>query len=35
MLRIEHFSKTYGDKTAVDDLTLHIAPRRDLRLHRP
>ena len=26
MLRIEHFTKTYGDKTAVDDLSLHIAP---------
>ena len=26
MLRIEHFTKTYGSKTAVDDLSLHIAP---------
>ena len=26
MLRIDHFSKNYGDKTAVDDLTLHITP---------
>ena len=26
MLRIEHFTKTYGDKKAVDNLTLHIAP---------
>ena len=26
MLRIEHYTKTYGDKVAVDDLTLHIAP---------
>ena len=26
MLRIEHLTKTYGAKTAVDDLTLHIAP---------
>lgn len=26
MLRIEHFTKTYGAKTAVNDLTLHIAP---------
>lgn len=27
MLKIEHFSKTYGGgKRAVDDLTLHIAP---------
>ncbi len=26
MLKIEHFTKTYGPKTAVDDLTLHIAP---------
>ncbi len=26
MLRIEHFTKTYGPKTAVDDLSLRIAP---------
>ena len=26
MLRIEHYTKTYGDKVAVDDLSLHIAP---------
>ena len=26
MLRIEHLTKVYGDKKAVDDLTLHIAP---------
>ena len=26
MLVIDHFTKTFGDKTAVDDLTLHIAP---------
>ena len=26
MLRIEHLSKTYGEKKAVDDLNLHIAP---------
>ena len=26
MLHIEHLTKTYGDKRAVDDLTLHIAP---------
>ena len=26
MLRIEHLTKKYGDKTAVDDLTLHIQP---------
>ena len=26
MLKIEHLTKTYGDKSAVDDLTLHIAP---------
>lgn len=25
MLRIEHLTKTYGDKKAVDDLSLHIA----------
>lgn len=26
MLRIEHFTKTYGSKVAVSDLSLHIAP---------
>jgi ABC-2 type transport system ATP-binding protein len=26
MLRIEHLSKTYGDKKAVNDLSLYIAP---------
>ncbi len=26
MLKIEHLTKTYGDKKAVDDLTLHIEP---------
>ena len=26
MLKIEHLTKTYGGKKAVDDLTLHIAP---------
>ncbi len=26
MLKIEHLTKRYGDKTAVDDLTLHIKP---------
>ena len=26
MLRIEHFTKNYGTKVAVDDLSLHIAP---------
>ena len=26
MLKIEHLTKTYGDKKAVDDLSLHIAP---------
>lgn len=26
MLRIEHLTKTYGDKKAVDDLTLHVKP---------
>lgn len=35
MLDIQHLTKTYGEKKAVDDLSLHIAPRRDLRLHRP
>ena len=26
MLKIDHLTKVYGDKKAVDDLTLHIAP---------
>ena len=26
MLVIDHLTKTFGDKTAVDDLSLHIAP---------
>ena len=26
MLNIQHFTKTYGEKKAVDDLSLHIAP---------
>ena len=26
MLRIEHYSKSYGSKLAVDDLSLHIRP---------
>ena len=26
MLNIQHLTKTYGDKKAVDDLSLHIAP---------
>ena len=26
MLRIEHLTKNYGEKKAVDDLNLHIAP---------
>lgn len=26
MLRIEHLTKSYGEKKAVDDLTLHILP---------
>lgn len=26
MLRIEHLTKEYGDKKAVDDLSLHISP---------
>ena len=26
MLRIEHFTKRYGEKTAVEDLSLHIRP---------
>ena len=26
MLTIEHLTKTYGEKVAVDDLSLHIAP---------
>ena len=35
MLNIQHLTKTYSGKKAVDDLSLHIAPRRNLRLHRP
>ena len=31
MLKIEHLTKTYGDKKAVDDLSLHI---RNLWLYR-
>ena len=26
MLNIEHLTKRYGEKTAVDDLSLHIRP---------
>ena len=26
MLQISHLSKSFGDKKAVDDLSLHIAP---------
>ena len=26
MLNIEHLTKTFGEKKAVDDLSLHIAP---------
>ena len=26
MLKIENLTKVYGDKKAVDDLSLHIAP---------
>lgn len=26
MLYIEHLTKTFGEKKAVDDLSLHIAP---------
>ena len=26
MLYIDHLSKAFGEKKAVDDLTLHIAP---------
>lgn len=26
MLQIQHLTKAYGDKKAVDDLCLHIAP---------
>ena len=26
MLVIDHLTKTFGEKTAVDDLSLHIAP---------
>ena len=26
MLQIQHLTQAYGDKKAVDDLSLHIAP---------
>lgn len=26
MLNIQHLTKVYGEKKAVDDLSLHIAP---------
>lgn len=26
MLKIQHLTKVYGDKKAVDDLSLHIRP---------
>ena len=29
MLNIEHLTKTYGEKKAVDDLNLHIRPGQD------
>ena len=32
MLNIQHLTKTYGDKKAVADLTLHIAPGEILSL---
>lgn len=35
MLDIKGLTKCYGEKKAVDDLSLHIAPRNDLRLYRP
>lgn len=35
MLNIQHLTKTYSGKKAVDDLSLHIAPGENLRLHRP
>ena len=28
MLNIEHLTKAYGEKKAVDNLSLHIAPAR-------
>jgi ABC-type uncharacterized transport system ATPase subunit len=34
MLKIEHLTKKFGNKVAVDDLTLSIAPGRNLRFHR-
>lgn len=30
MLKIEHLTKIYGEKKAVDDLNLHIAPVRSM-----
>ena len=32
MLKIEHLTKTYGEKRAVDDLSLHIRPARSTAL---
>lgn len=34
MLRIEHLTKKYGDKTAVDDLNLHIQQGGNLWIYR-
>jgi ABC-2 type transport system ATP-binding protein len=33
MLRIENLTKSYGDKVAVDNLSLHIMPGGNLWLH--
>ncbi len=35
MLDIQHLTKTYGEKKAVDDSVPAHRPRRNLRLHRP
>ena len=35
MLKIEHLTKTYGGKPAVQDLCLHIPPGGAVRLYRP
>lgn len=35
MLKIEHLTKTYGEKKAVDDLSLHIHAGGNLWLYRP
>ena len=35
MLKIAHLTKTFGEKKAVDDLSLEIAPGEIYGFHRP